>query len=282
MSQTQRTPVGLLVDGPSSGAWNMAVDEALLLDAAETGACWLRFYEWSEPTLSLGYFQRLDARREHAASRDCAVVRRASGGGAIVHDRELTYLLALPTSHRLASSPRPLYALAHEALIAALGRWRISPELCSRPVRLGPAEPFLCFFRRAEGDVVMPIPGQLRHGRNISSATFTRFGGDRPAIESHKLTAKICGSAQRRLRGGIAQHGSLLIGRSSAAPELDGLLELTGLVLPAADVREAWMTQLECLLGLEFEPARLSEQLLARSRALAIERYDTASWTRRR
>ena len=78
----------------------MAVDEALLLDAAENGIATLRFYEWSEPTLSLGYFQRYDDRYSHAASRDCAIVRRQTGGGAILHDRELTYSLTLPASHR--------------------------------------------------------------------------------------------------------------------------------------------------------------------------------------
>ena len=48
----------------------MAVDEALLVDAAENGIATLRFYQWSEPTLSLGYFQRYDDRHQHAASRD--------------------------------------------------------------------------------------------------------------------------------------------------------------------------------------------------------------------
>ena len=71
----------------------MAVDEALLIDAAENGVATLRFYQWSEPTLSLGYFQRYDDRDQHAASRECAVVRRQTGGGAILHDRELTYSL---------------------------------------------------------------------------------------------------------------------------------------------------------------------------------------------
>ena len=47
----------LLLDPPAAGAWNMAVDEALLEAAAAEGQCTLRFYQWAEPTLSLGYFQ---------------------------------------------------------------------------------------------------------------------------------------------------------------------------------------------------------------------------------
>src|SRR5688500_20216584 len=95
----------LLLDVPAPGAWNMAVDEALLESAALENRCTLRFYRWSEPTLSLGYFQRYEDRRQHAASLSCACVRRASGGGAILHDHELTYSLAVPPTHPLARSP---------------------------------------------------------------------------------------------------------------------------------------------------------------------------------
>src|SRR5688500_9559950 len=86
----------VITDPPASGAWNMAVDEALLESAATGSVATLRFYEWHEPTLSLGYFQPAADREQHAASRACPLVRRASGGGAIVHDRELTYSLAWP------------------------------------------------------------------------------------------------------------------------------------------------------------------------------------------
>src|SRR4051794_22517252 len=92
----------LIVDSPADGAWNMALDEALLIDAETSGVASLRFYSWREPTLSLGYFQRHTDRAGHAASAGCLLVRRASGGGAILHDRELTYSIALPQAHPLA------------------------------------------------------------------------------------------------------------------------------------------------------------------------------------
>ncbi len=101
MDSAQPTDCRLIVHPPSPGAWNMAVDEALLMDAVENGVATLRFYQWSEPTLSLGYFQRYSDREQHAASRKCAVVRRQSGGGAILHDRELTYSLMLPAGSPL-------------------------------------------------------------------------------------------------------------------------------------------------------------------------------------
>ena len=91
-------------DEPASGAWNMALDEALLESAGDDPMATLRFYRWSEPTLSLGYFQRSAERAAHIASRDCPLVRRASGGGAILHDAELTYSLTIPTTDRWSAA----------------------------------------------------------------------------------------------------------------------------------------------------------------------------------
>src|SRR5262245_22040097 len=107
----------LILDSPSPGAWNMAVDEVLLVDAAENNVATLRFYGWNEPTLSLGYFQRYEDRQQHAASRECAIVRRQTGGGAILHDRELTYSLVLPPRHPFAKQNEKLYQAVHQVFI---------------------------------------------------------------------------------------------------------------------------------------------------------------------
>src|SRR5436190_6027688 len=79
-----------------SGSANMALDEALLRSALERRVAGLRFYTWSEPTLSLGYFQAHAERRIDPLLADVAYVRRPTGGAAILHHRELTYALALP------------------------------------------------------------------------------------------------------------------------------------------------------------------------------------------
>ncbi len=89
----------LLIDPPGAGAWNMAVDEMLLEWSAAQGGCCLRLYGWREATLSLGYFQEYADRAGHGPSRNCPVVRRLTGGGAIVHDAELTYSLVVPGGH---------------------------------------------------------------------------------------------------------------------------------------------------------------------------------------
>ena len=187
----------LLIDPPGSGAWNMAVDETLLEWAAERGGCAWRFYQWSEPTLSLGYFQAFDADAEKDAEKSCvpvsAVVRRLTGGGAILHDRELTYSLVVPAGHALAARRETLYDAVHRSLIETLAGFGVTAVLCA-PIRRALLAPilFLCFQRRASGDVLV---GQT----------------------------KIAGSAQRRRRGAVLQHGSVLLRRSPAAPRVAGL-----------------------------------------------------------
>ena len=108
----------------------MALDEALLIAAETEGIATVRFYAWREPTLSLGYFQSHAVRAGHAASAPCTVVRRASGGGAILHDRELTYSIALPHWHELADRVEKLYFAAHETLIETLAELNIAATLC--------------------------------------------------------------------------------------------------------------------------------------------------------
>src|SRR4051812_10483795 len=98
----------------------MAVDEALLLDVAANGIATFRFYGGSEPTLSLGYFQRYEDRNQHAASLQCAIVRRQTGGGAILHDRELTYSIILPPNCPIAKHADQLYRTVHQEFIAAV------------------------------------------------------------------------------------------------------------------------------------------------------------------
>ena len=121
------------------GAWNMAVDEMLLERAQDQAVACLRFYGWSEPTLSLGYFQTYADRQEHPPSLPCAAVRRLTGGGAILHDAELTYSIVLPGSHPLAAHRDELYQAVHGCLIEALGRLGITARL-SGDRRTGPTK----------------------------------------------------------------------------------------------------------------------------------------------
>ncbi len=85
----------LIVDGRANGEWNMGVDESLLKTAVTAGTPTLRFYRWRGPWLSLGYSQRPQAELYAACSRaGVGVVRRVTGGRAVLHGEDLTYAIA--------------------------------------------------------------------------------------------------------------------------------------------------------------------------------------------
>ncbi len=268
------TPCRLIVDPPLDGAWNMGFDEALLEQAAEDGIATLRFYQWQEPTLSLGYFQAYNERDTHTESRQAAVVRRQSGGGALMHDRELTYSISLPASHPFSRQSPRLYDVVHrslidllaaEGIVAALHRDRSptpsvtdSDELTDKVTPSD--EPFLCFARRTSADVVLP----------------TAVAAEQPV--------KIVGSAQRRRRGAVLQHGSVLLDRSPAAPELAGIEQISGVSLSSAWLIERWSPALADALQLElraYQP-RDGEDVMKRAEQLRAEKYAASAWTHRR
>lgn len=182
--------IRVLHDPPLPGPVNMARDEALLeLVGRGESPPTLRYYAWDPPTISLGYFQKY---ADYAAlpppAGQLAVVRRPTGGGAILHDRELTYSIVLPNGHTLLTGgPNRLYRLVHEALLDVLkekGTSLISPaRLSCITDDSGAAKgPFFCFQRRHCLDVVV--------------------GPD-----------KLAGSAQRRTRTSVLQHGSIVFER---------------------------------------------------------------------
>lgn len=237
-----------VADGPA----NMAMDEAMLALAAEDGVATFRTYEWSVPTLSLGYFQALAEAATEPRLRDAPVVRRPTGGGAIWHHHEITYALALPRSHPLAGRASALYEAVHEAIAAAL-------RAAGVPARRrggGIAEnrrgrPFLCFTDRDPADIVIGA-------------------------------AKVVGGAQRRRSGAILQHGSLILRHSERLPELPGLGDLASvnLDLPRWDEHlRGWV-----LDALRLRPRPAAPTAADRDRAEAIARrvYRDPAWTGRR
>jgi lipoate-protein ligase A len=94
--------------------------------------------------------------------------------------------------------------------------------------------------------------------------------------------AKICGSAQRRRQGAVLQHGSLLLRRSPAAPELAGLRDVTDLAFTESELIEAWHMELAARLRLDLTPSALSPLELDQAKTLVAGKYDCAKWTERR
>lgn len=183
--------VRLIIDPPLDGPDNMARDQALLESCAAAGSePVLRFYAWSPATISLGRFQTYaEYEQLPPPAGALPVVRRTTGGGAILHDLEVTYSLAVPIGHPLIKGPaNRLYELAHDAVIAAIGpqarRLGGDDPRCDASSLRGP---FFCFARRHGLDVVIDDP------------------------EDPTSVSKIAGSAQRRTPQAILQHGSIML-----------------------------------------------------------------------
>ena len=170
----------VLLSPPASGVENMALDEALLARARGTGETVLRVYTWSRPTLSLGRHQRARGRYRPDVLHDrCIdVVRRPTGGRAVLHHREITYSVTAPCG--AAQGLRESYGSINRLLMAGLRALGMAVRLAAPR---GP-EPNLgdapCFDTPAAGELVW-------RGR------------------------KLVGSAQWRERGALLQHGSILI-----------------------------------------------------------------------
>ena len=186
------------VDGALSGVENMQRDESALefVNRAPVRTV-VRIYRWETPTVSLGYFQKDDAEID-VRLENCPRVRRVTGGGAILHDDEITYSCVLPSSHALSRLPIQIYSVVHSAIIELLSEcgagaaMRQDKETSSS---VSEEEPFLCFLRSDPRDVVMS-------------------------------DAKILGSAQRRRRSNVLQHGSVLLRASKLTPEIPGVLDI--------------------------------------------------------
>src|SRR5438105_3851491 len=110
------------VTRPADGTYNMALDEALMRRAAQTGTATFRVYSWSVPTLSLGRNQRARDSYDEDVAKDLGVrfVRRPTGGRALLHHREVTYSATLPLAD--AGDARECYDFINGVLLAALAR----------------------------------------------------------------------------------------------------------------------------------------------------------------
>lgn len=240
----------------------MAVDEALAESVAEGGAPVLRFYRWEPACLSLGRNQpaagAYDADR--LSARGIQVVRRPTGGRAVLHARELTYSVALPVA--LLGSPREAYAAINRALVAGLRALGV-PAVLQPPTAARAPLPSLapCFADPVEGEVVA-------------------------------AGAKLVGSAQRRMGNVLLQHGSLpihddqsavaeLLREPAAAEPGDPPASLTALL----GREPAWETLVAALadgwraaLGVRLEADALRPAERARAEAI-LPFYAGPAWT---
>ncbi|TCW41168.1 lipoate--protein ligase family protein [Laceyella sacchari] len=184
-------------------AMNMAIDEAILhLHREGKVPPTIRFYGWTQPTLSIGYFQK--ARKEidfdTLQNKGFGFVRRMTGGRAVLHDQELTYSVIVEEAHpMMPKTVSESYRVISQGLLAGFKRLGLDASLAPPKGRTG----------------------------EMSSACF-----DSPSDYELVVSGrKIAGSAQTRQKGIILQHGSILLDM-----DVEALFEV--LLFPSDRVRE--------------------------------------------
>jgi lipoyl(octanoyl) transferase len=232
-------------DGPT----NMAADETLVHSAA-AGIASLRFYGWTAATVSLGYFQPAAVRLVNPRLASLPWVRRPSGGAMLVHHHEITYCLALPHG-ALWQAAEPWLLRMHRIIAAALGHLGLAAEPVRHHRSRSEHGDILCFHQHTLGD--------LLSGAN-----------------------KIVGSAQRKYRQALMQHGSILLAQSQYTPDLLGIRETAGATLTPSQVEEATLRAFAAETGWRFDIDDWHESERASIRELATEKYATAAWNERR
>ncbi|MBO8168413.1 MAG: lipoate--protein ligase family protein [Thermoanaerobacteraceae bacterium] len=174
----------LINTGYNTGAYNMAVDEVLLRQVS-TGRSKpvIRFYGWKPPAITLGYFQDLEREIDTAScrKRGIDIVRRLTGGRAVLHHYEVTYSVIAPEKdERVSGTIIQSYLKISRGLVAGLRSLGIPAELTPHGKKPGPDSTAACFEAPSWYEIV--IDGK-----------------------------KLVGSAQTRKNGTLLQHGSVLL-----------------------------------------------------------------------
>ncbi|MXZ76207.1 MAG: lipoate--protein ligase family protein [Gemmatimonadetes bacterium] len=288
--------IRILTTPGCSAAYNMAVDEALLdscrRDASRRDASRpdagqgdsgrrdaemmaLRIYSWHPPAVSIGYGQEAEKEVDPGECERYGIdlVRRITGGRAVLHDQELTYSLVAPEAHpALGGGSGVMLRAVSEALVETLKYFDISAE---------PA-----------------MEGRCGSGGN-DDVCFTATGRYEITVAGRKLA----GSAQRRSRGVVLQHGSLLLGpghrrlsllmaaheperRETIARLLNRRTVSVAELIPDPPSFEEWTDRLSRSmldrLNVEGRMDVLDAEERRVAESLVRTRYANAAWTHRR
>ncbi|CBE68253.1 MAG: lipoate--protein ligase family protein [Candidatus Methylomirabilis oxygeniifera] len=254
--------------GASAGSINMGIDEALATLCRDSAT--LRFYAWESPTLSIGYAQRCDD-IDLTACRTAmvALVRRPTGGRAVLHQQDLTYSLILPlrppwTTYSIAES----YRLINMCLLRGLERLGLKVTIGRRPRQAAGAPSPFCF----------------------------------PAISQYELLVggkKMIGSAQRRFPAALLQQGSILLdfdpsgtvallypdeqaAAAGAIGAVGSLREVLGRLPDRREVETAIRHGFASEMGIELVEGELEPEECELSMQCAVARYASPDWTFRR
>lgn len=264
----------LIITPAARGAWNMALDESILEHIGRGASLpTLRLYAWDPACLSLGHAQPFaDVDTACLKERGWELVRRLTGGRAILHTDEITYSVIAPSDEpRVTGTVLESYNRLAGALLLAVQK--------------------------------LELPVEMKEGKPADTAAPNPVCFEVPS--TYEITVngkKLVGSAQARKKEGVLQHGSLPLAgdltricqalvfadeaaRAAASQRLldraTTVESVVGGVVSWETAAEAFIYAFETQLGLKLEQDELSESECKRTEELVTEKYDHPSWTER-
>ncbi|MCL6586443.1 MAG: lipoate--protein ligase family protein [Anoxybacillus sp.] len=267
--------------GDCSPAFNMALDEALLEWHSEGKIPpTIRFYGWNPPTLSIGYFQKVEKEIDMEAVKKYGLgfVRRPTGGRGVLHDQELTYSVIVSEAHpKMPQTVTEAYRVISQGILEG--------------------------FRFLGLDAYFAVPkteeekADLKNPR--SAVCFDAPSWYELVVEGRK----VAGSAQTRQKGVILQHGSILLDldeemlfrlfkypnervkerlRQNFKQKAVAMNELTERKITLPEAKEAFYKGFEKGLEIVLEPYTLSVEEMAYVNELAEKKYASDEWNFKR
>jgi lipoate-protein ligase A len=249
----------------------MAIDEALLMYCQESKEpslfpC-LRFFCWKTPTLSLGYAQewKKTVDLDYCKSQGIDIVRRPTGGRAVLHDKELTYSVVAPCEGKFFSrSTLETYRHISSALVSGFNNINIPAQLAIPHVNRRFAYKLTnkpCFFSTSKYEL---------------------------AYKGNKMV----GSAQKRLKNSFLQHGSILLevdkeqlisatgikNKDGAMPEFIALNDVAAKKIVIEELIEALNKGFEEYFSIQLVPDTMSERETNLAQKLQKEKYSQSWW----
>ena len=251
----------LLKMGKNSAAMNMAIDEAILAAQKEQPNPTLRFYDWTQPTFSFGYFQDIAAEVDIEACRGDGIelIKRMTGGGTVVHGWELTYTLILPRNAGELTVSEAYQRIGH-SLVKAFQKLGIRAQCYAACTDTVQTAQNICLTNPAEHDVMSD-------------------------------NKKLAGVSVRRNRNGIMFQGYIslemlpdaILIRLSKQPEVQKMLReksaainTDGRSIPRNALIQAISETFN--LGITFHSGELSATEYAHAKTLVETKYATKTW----
>jgi lipoyl(octanoyl) transferase len=249
----------LILDTRSSAAKNMAVDEAIFLACTNRESPpTLRLYDWERPAVSLGCFQQTDKSEldvEYCRNAGIDLVRRPTGGRAVLHGHDLTFSISLPQDILPAGS----------GSIIGSHRWLMSGILSG--------------LRSVGMDAELGSDKPVAAPRSSNADCFAHIAG----CDIRSGSSKLVGSAQMRRSGGLLEQGSI----PCSSPAVDACRVFRGRAyqiaesglsrMPRGNIEQAIVHGFGQALGVELQLGRLSDTEIRRAAELE-KKYSSEEW----